>query len=201
MALIQAIAAFVATNLDDILVLLLFFAQGQHPRRSIILGQYLGFSLLVLLSLPGYWGSSWVPRSGLGLLGLVPLAIGLKLLFFRGDDEAIAAPELKSSPRRWPFLAPIVYQVAAVTLANGGDNISIYLPLFANQSRWSLLVILATFFSLVGLWCALAIALVQQPVIARNLGDRAHRWIPWVFIGLGLYILWDSGTIAHVIPR
>jgi cadmium resistance transport/sequestration family protein len=196
---VQATAAFIATNLDDILVLMLFFSQTHRSRLQIVLGQYLGFGVLVLLSLPGYFGGALVPKAGIGLLGLLPLAIGLKMLWQPSTSES-AAPEIATNLARpgWlgHLLSPLIYQVAAVTIANGGDNISIYVPLFAGKTAGGLLTILGTFCCLVGLWCWLAIALIRQPAIANLLLNYGERLVPWVFIALGIYILHESGTIT-----
>jgi cadmium resistance protein CadD (predicted permease) len=196
--ILQAAGAFVATNLDDILVLMLFFAQPHHSRRQVIGGQYLGFGFLVLLSLPGYLGGLWIPRAGIGLLGLVPLAIGLKLLWPKADEGEVAVPAAAPSHRKHRFLAPLTAQVAALTVANGGDNIGIYVPLFANKTLVGLLATLGTFGMLVGVWCGLAIALVRHPPIAQILTERGEKLVPWVFILLGCYILYESGTVTYV---
>lgn len=197
--IVQATVAFFATNLDDILVLMLFFSQAHCSRLQVVLGQYLGFGALVLLSLPGYFGGALVPKAWIGLLGLLPLAIGFKMLWKKAEGES-AAPEISASPAcsGWigHLLSPLVYQVAAVTIANGGDNISIYIPLFAGKNVGGLLTVLGTFFLLVGVWCLLAIALVRQPAIAKLFTAYGDRLVPWVFMALGSYILYESGTVT-----
>lgn len=197
----SAVAAFIATNLDDILVLMLFFAQTQQHRIQIVIGQYLGFGVLVLLSLPGYFGGALIPKAWIGLLGLIPLAIGLKLLW-KPEQGETAAPEIDKSPVRpsWlgNLLSPLIYQVAAVTIANGGDNISIYIPLFAGKTPIGLTTILVTFWLMVGLWCFLALGLIRQPAIGQLLTAYGDRLVPWVFIALGLYILAESHTITDL---
>jgi cadmium resistance transport/sequestration family protein len=198
---VSAVAAFIATNLDDILVLMLFFAQTQQHRIQIVIGQYLGFGVLVLLSLPGYFGGALLPKAWMGLLGLIPLAIGLKLLW-KPEQGETAAPEIDKSPVRpsWlgNLLSPLIYQVAAVTIANGGDNISIYIPLFAGKTPIGLTTILVTFWLMVGLWCCLALGLIRQPTIGQLLTAYGDRLVPCVFIALGLYILADSHTITDL---
>ena len=77
-ALLTGISVFVATNIDDIVILTLFFSQpNQYLRRHIILGQYLGFTALIGASLVGYFGGLFVPKAWIGLLGFVPIAIGI----------------------------------------------------------------------------------------------------------------------------
>ncbi len=200
------ITAFAATNIDDIIILLLFFAQvdANFRSRHIVIGQYLGFTFLILASLPGFLGGLVVPQEWIGLLGLLPIAIGIKQLVERQNDTAqvqTVTSELERSSLRnskIPFLSsvlsPQTYQVAAVTVANGGDNISIYIPLFAGSSFISLGVILCVFFLMVGVWCAVAYRLARQPTIARVLNRYGHAVVPFVLIGLGLFILYERGT-------
>lgn len=191
--------AFTATNLDDIVVLLLFFSQVDTVlrRRHIVTGQYLGFTLLVLISLPGFFGSLLLPQAWVGVLGIVPLAIGISRLLNREDDvesEAEASPSVASLAS---FLSPQTYGVAATTIANGSDNIGIYVPLFAHCTWTSLTVILGVFFSLVAAWCYAAYRLTQVPAIASTLTRYGSSLVPFVLMGLGIMILVESHTLEE----
>jgi cadmium resistance transport/sequestration family protein len=205
-AFLAAITAFVATNIDDIIILLLFFTQvdAKFRRRHIVFGQYLGFTLLIIASLPGFFGGLVVPHEWIGLLGLLPIAIGLKQLVDRQEDttqvQTVTSDLEASSPTNSAVsflssvLNPQTYKVAAVTVANGGDNISIYIPLFAGNTLISLGVILGVFFVMVGVWCAIAYRLTRQTTIARVLSRYGHAVVPFVLIGLGLFIMYERGT-------
>lgn len=207
-ALTVGITAFAATNIDDIIILLLFFTQvdAQFRIRHIVIGQYLGFTLLVLASLPGFLGGLLVPREWIGLLGLLPVTIGLNQLVNRQEDSEqvqTVTSDFKPSSHPNPIvsfflsvLKPNTYKVAAVTVANGGDNISIYIPLFAGSNFATLGVILGVFFFMVGVWCAIAYRLTRQSIIARVLSRYGHAVIPFVLIGLGLFILYERGTFT-----
>ncbi len=199
-AISTAMTAFTATNLDDILILLLFFSQvnAVFLRRHIVFGQYLGFSALVLVSLPGFFGSLIFPPDWIGMLGLLPIAIGLSRLLNPETDDSEASAELQQSEKSFfsSFLSPQTYSVAAVTVANGGDNIGIYMPLFASNTLESLGVILAVFFAMVGVWCYAAYRLIQMPAIADTLTRYGNQLVPFVLIGLGIAILAKSGTLA-----
>ncbi|MCY7321123.1 MAG: cadmium resistance transporter [Phormidesmis sp. CAN_BIN36] len=195
------ISAFVATNLDDVVILMLFFAQTNSTFRPkhIVVGQYLGFSVLLLASLPGFLGGLIVPKSWIGLLGLVPIVIGLhQLIHLKSEDnqtQMITSPSSDSKASTLAeFLAPQSYQVAAVTIANGGDNIGIYLPLFARSDLVSLSVILSVFLMMVGMWCYIANQLVRHPIVARVFMRYGSAIVPFVLIGLGVFILIDSDT-------
>jgi cadmium resistance transport/sequestration family protein len=202
--ILTSITAFIATNLDDVVVLIVFFTQVDRSFRPwhIVIGQYLGFWALLLLSLPGYWGGTLLPPTGIGLLGLVPLAIGLKLLFSKNQDDDSAQLTSHSFLQKIPdFLQPQILKVAAVTIANGGDNIGIYVPLFASKNLGGLLVTITTFLLMMGAWCWLAWCLVKQPSIGQLFSKYGDRLVPWVFIILGCYILYENGTVTYVIQH
>jgi cadmium resistance transport/sequestration family protein len=192
------ITAFVVTNLDDVMILMLLFSQADAVlrRRHIVTGQYLGFTALVLASLPGFFGGMLIPQSWIGMLGIIPMAIGVNRLLSRSeaeDDEAAAIQDLPSSPLA--FLSPQTASVAAITFANGGDNIGIYVPLFTNCTLESLFVILTIFLSLVGVWCYAAYRLMHLPMISDMLTRYGNLMVPFVLIGLGVMILNESHTL------
>ncbi|WP_017318634.1 cadmium resistance transporter [Mastigocladopsis repens] len=207
-AFTEGVIAFVATNIDDILILLLFFSQvdANFRRRHIVIGQYLGFAAIILASLPGFFGGLLVPREWIGFLGLLPIAIGLKQLMNKEQETTevqTLTSDFKQSSHSNPivsvllsFLHPQAYKVAAVTLANGGDNISIYIPLFAGKSFASLGVTLSVFFLMVGVWCAIAYLLARQSAIAYILSRYGRATVPFVLIGLGLFIMYERGTFS-----
>jgi cadmium resistance transport/sequestration family protein len=200
-AISKGLTAFTATNLDDILILLLFFSQvnATFSKRHIVLGQYLGFGVLVLLSLSGFFSTLIMPQEWVGLLGILPMAIGLNRLFApeTDDTEAESLPEIQKHSWLSGLLSPQVYSVAAVTFANGGDNVSIYVPLFASATWESLLVMLGVFFAMVGVWCYTAYRLVQLPAIANTFNSYGNQIVPFVLIGLGILILIDSHTLEN----
>ena len=199
-AISTGMTAFTATNLDDILILLLFFSQvnAVFRRRHIVFGQFLGFTALVLASLPGFFGRLIFPPDWIGMLGLLPIAIGLSRLLDPETDDSEAEAELEQSENSFfsSFLSPQTYSVAAVTVANGGDNIGIYVPLFASNTLESLAVILGVFFAMVGVWCYAAYRLIQMRAIADTLTRYGNQLVPFVLIGLGIAILVKSGTLA-----
>jgi cadmium resistance transport/sequestration family protein len=205
------IIAFAVTNIDDIIILLLFFSQVDNKlgRQHIVAGQYLGFTAIIIASLPGFFGGLVVPREWIGLLGLLPIAIGIKQLVSREKEIAqvqTVTSDFKYASSRNPIVAflfsvldPQTYKVAAVTVANGGDNISIYIPLFAGNQLASLGVILGVFFVMVGVWCAIAYFLTRQPTIAYVLSRYGKHVVPFVLIGLGLSIMYERGTFGLLI--
>ena len=180
--------SFISTNIDDIFMLMLFFAQCHTlcAKAKVAAGQYLGIGVLTALSLLGAFGLRLLPSQYIGLLGLFPLALGAKALLASSSDEHSQETEGNTSS------APGLLSVALVTIAGGGDNIGIYIPLFAGFRTAELLCALVVFAMSTGLWCLLADRLSRLPVIQNIIHRYKHILIPIVLIGLGLYILVDA---------
>jgi cadmium resistance transport/sequestration family protein len=199
--IIAGISSFIATNIDDIIILMLFFSQvsDRLRPRHIIIGQYLGFSVLIFASLPGLLGGLIISHEWIGLLGIVPIIIGIKQLLSRDkdeDEEAIQTVSYSSTMNSLlsKFFSRQTYSIAAVTVANGGDNIGIYIPLFASGDLLSFGIILIVFYLLIGVWCALAYLLTRHPTIGKLLARYGNAIVPFVLIGLGIYILVKNET-------
>ncbi|MCC4300089.1 cadmium resistance transporter [Aurantimonas coralicida] len=194
-----AVSAFVATNIDDIFVLMLFFSQVGPDLRSsdIYAGQYLGFAAIVAVSFLGFVAGFLLPRPWIGLLGFVPIAIGIRHIYAgREKADGFTSFDGRSTASRGGVLGravrPQILNVAAVTFANGGDNFGIYIPFFAAMRPSALGVTVATFFGLIAVWCWLGSTLSRVPAIGRALRRYSQIIVPFVFIGLGLYILAEN---------
>ncbi|MBE9104367.1 cadmium resistance transporter [Nostoc cf. edaphicum LEGE 07299] len=193
--------AFIATNIDDIVILLLFFSQinANFRPRHIVAGQFLGFTVLLILSLSGLFGGLVLSKNWIGLLGLLPMSIGISSLVNQEEDsskEVVATREEASTITS--FFSPQAYSVAAVTIANGSDNISVYVPLFASCNLESFLVIIGLFFLLLGVWCYVAYKLINNRVIADVLTHYINNLVPFILIGLGVFIVLKSEALSPI---
>jgi cadmium resistance protein CadD (predicted permease) len=171
------ITTFAVTNIDDAFLLTFFFAR-RIPMRRIVAGQYAGFAAIVGLSLIGVWGALAVPHRWIRLLGALPLAIGVKRLLQArrsGAEQSLAGTESVAS-------------IALVTLSNGADNISVYLPFFV-LGRSNLWLILMEYAALVALWCFAGKWLGSHSLILRSLDKWGHWVVPLVFVGMGIFVL------------
>ena len=198
-AITTGIVAFSATNVDDFIILLLLFSQVNNTFRRwhILIGQYLGFGALVLASFPGFIGGLIVPRHWIGLIGLIPIAIGLSYLLNQEEEESEQVKtELSEEYAIASLFSPQVYSVAAITLVNGSDNISVYIPLFANSDLGNVAFIIGIFFVLVGVWCYVADKLTHQQAIASILTRYGNAIAPFILIGLGAFIVLDSQALS-----
>jgi cadmium resistance protein CadD (predicted permease) len=174
-ALITGVIAFSATNIDDIVFLTVFFSQARQ-HWHVVVGQYLGFTALVFVSLVGFLGGQILPHDWLRLLGIVRMAIGIKKLFARRDAESQRA-------------GTGMLSVAAVTFSNGSDNIGIYAPLFAVSDSRRLIVLVGVLYVLLAVWCAIGYLIHQKRTVAYALKRWGHWIVPVILIGLGIYIL------------
>lgn len=186
-----AAMTFIATNIDDLLILVLLFSQvgPAYSRRHIVAGQTLGFASLVAFSLVlGLAGGILIPEPWLALLGLVPLALGVRVLLSRHEGENVPALEIGGRSA----LAVPAFQVAALTIANGGDNVGVYVPLFARGNPAELLITLIVFFGMLAAWLAFGMRLTRRPVVAGLMARYGRVAMPLVLILLGVLILADG---------
>jgi cadmium resistance protein CadD (predicted permease) len=186
------VAAFVSTNIDDLFILMIFFATLRLPSVQIILGQYIGMGSLMGISLVGSLITLVVPRNIIGLIGLFPIAIGIKELLEsqnKGDkeeDEKLTK-KLRRKKIQLPFLT-----VAAVTFS-GSEEIGVYTTLFAtNKEVEAIITLISVTMVLTAFWCFLANYLVKHSLLADIFRSIGSRVLPYVLIGLGLYILVEA---------
>ncbi|MFB7172298.1 cadmium resistance transporter [Streptomyces sp. NPDC056254] len=191
----QAAGLFAVTNIDDILILALFFAQGAGRRgstRKIVLGQYLGFAAILAVAVAAAFGATFLPESAIPYLGLLPLALGLKAARQAWKHRDEDGGDEGEAPRS----GPTAMAVAAVTFANGGDNIGVYVPVFATAGIGGMSVYAAVFLILVAVWCFAGKFFATRPVIAKALARWGHILLPVVLIAIGLLILIEGGAFG-----
>jgi cadmium resistance protein CadD (predicted permease) len=186
------IAAFFSTNIDDLFILMVFFATLRFPSFQIVLGQYIGMGSLMGVSLAGSLITLVFPRNLIGLIGLFPIAIGIKELLElhkkddKEDDDKLAK-KLRSKKIQLPFLT-----VASVTFS-GGEEIGIYTTLFAtNNEGAAIITLISVVMVLTAFWCFLAYYLIKHSFLADIFRSIGSRVLPYVLIGLGLYILAEA---------
>jgi cadmium resistance protein CadD (predicted permease) len=190
-----AAVVFVSTNVDDILLIAMLFADRALAPRAVISGQFLGIGALVALSAVAGVAALAVPEGYIALLGAVPLFLGLQRLWRlrRGDTSGETEGAGAERTHRDPSTTSGIVSVALLTIANGGDNLGVYVPLFARDPSVIALYSLV-FVVLTGVWCLIGYALVNH----RPIGERLTRYgrvaLPLVLIGLGVWIL--SGARA-----
>ncbi len=191
---------FISTNIDDIFLLAAFFADPKLLRRSIVFGQFLGIALLVLASTVAAVLALTIPPEWVALLGLAPLYLGLQKLpdLWRKplEDEDGEILTIQAQEHRVEkSLHSQILAVMGVTIANGGDNIGVYVPLFATSIN-SIATYSAIFAAMTAIWCGMGYLLVKNKVLGGIIRKYGHKIFPVVLIILGIHIL--SGAIGLI---
>ena len=190
---VTSIILYSGTAVDLLIILMLFFAK-RKSRKDIIniyLGQFLGSVSLILLSLLFAFVLHYIPsKEILGLLGLIPIFLGLKVLFLGDSDgEAIAKEGLRKDNKNLIFL------VAMITFAScGADNIGVFVPYFITLNLANLIVALLTFLVMIYLLVFSAQKLAQVPSVGETLEKYSRWFIAVVYLGLGMYILIENNS-------
>ncbi|HGD5146112.1 TPA: CadD family cadmium resistance transporter [Streptococcus agalactiae] len=190
---VTSIILYSGTAVDLLIILMLFFAK-RKSRKDIIniyLGQFLGSVSLIFLSLLFAFVLNYIPsKEILGLLGLIPIFLGLKVLLLGDSDgEAIAKDGLRKDNKNLIFL------VAMITFAScGADNIGVFVPYFTTLNLANLIVTLLTFLVMIYLLVFSAQKLVQVPSVGETLEKYSRWFIAVVYLGLGMYILIENNS-------
>ncbi len=179
----RAAAMFAVTNVDDLVLLAVFFGRtvGRRGALKVVVGQFLGFAAILAVSVAGALGARLLPEGAVRWLGVLPLLLGVRAAWqawraWRQDDDE-------------PPPAAGVLGIALVCFANGGDNVGVYVPAFAATGPAGLVGYVAVFLAGVAVWCAAGRFLATRPGVARVLARWGHVVLPLVLIALGVLIL------------
>lgn len=190
--MVTAVAAFAGTTIDDLVILSALFvarrATGRPRVTAIMGGQYVGFVAILACALLAAAGLAVIPQRWIGLLGLVPVGFGLWSLWrLRGTDG-----------QSGPVLAVTGTRIAALTFANGADNISVFTPLFRTLGWGGSLVAVGEFLVLIAVWCGAGALLGGHAAMVGGLSRVGHWLVPVVFIAVGAVIVTASGLPGEI---
>ena len=185
--LMTSIIAFASTNIDDIFILTLLFGDKRYRIPDIYFGHYLGFILLIIISVAGSLIGNFIDSEYIGLLGLFPLYLGVKQIFQLINNRN------KLIEYQIPGKTGIL-NVAVITFANGGDNIGTYIPLLSPMAVNEKIVMIIIFLSMLLVWLLSAKYLTSHPVLTQVLSKYGHFITPFVLCLLGIYILYENGS-------
>ena len=193
--IILAIMAFLATNLDDIFILMSFFAINDNRTVEVVIGQYMGFIFIISFSLFSYFFKIIIPPAYLPLLGIFPILIGLKYLWnYRRDIKQGILLERslgrsKDSEDGKSSSVKKIFHVAAVTVSNGGDNLGVYIPLYLSLNIMQIGITTTTFLIMIGIWCFIGYLIVNNGIFREKISKYGHIIFPLILITIGLWIL------------
>jgi len=198
-SIISAIAVYISTSIDYLFILLIIFSQS-HTRkgmRHIIWGQYLGTSVLVAVSLFAAYVLNFIPQDWIiGLLGLIPIYLGIRVAVIgeeeEEEEEVVEKLESRGTSR-------LFWTVALITIASGGDNLGIYIPYFTSLAFSEILIALVVFVISIAILCFISYKLAKISFVSVTLEKYERIIVPIVFIGLGIFILVENGTIQTLL--
>ena len=165
---------------------------GAGSRRAWVLLGFLASAIcLVSVAAIGVAVGSWLDPAAVGYLGLAPLSLGLYALYrqYRAVEPEPGLERLEAGSDIGLGLASF-----SLMLGNSGDSLAVLLPLLAESSRESLLLIIATYLLAALAWAGLSIAIAGREALARRIERSGSKLVPWILILVGIYILLDTAT-------
>lgn len=204
-----AVAAYAATNIDNLFVLLAFLAETSGQRRRVIAGQFAGSLTLIAGSMLLAALLTRLPTGYVGLLGILPIGVGLGKAWTRfrpgntgnTDQKQAAQATARTGSPVTPATAGAGsswWTVACVAVANGSDNLAIYVPLYASHSHGEGMLISVVFVAMVGLWCAAAVWLVEHPLLGAPIRRYGTALLPLVLLIIGVSVIVQNDTLRIV---
>ena len=196
--IVSAIAVYVSTSIDYLLIRMIIVSQRHTKRKmkGIIGGQYLGMGTLVAFSLFAAYVLNLIPEDWIvGLLGLIPLFLGVRVAL-RGEDqedEGVLEKLEEGGANR------LLWTVTLITIASGGDNLGIYIPYFTSLTWPETTVALIVFAISIAVLCYISYKLSKISLVAETIEKYKQPVVAVVFIGLGIYIMVENGTIQTLL--
>lgn len=193
------VTAYISTSVDYLLILMAIFSANKNYKLQIYLGDLIGTSILVGISLLLACVLNIVPQTWiLGLLGLVPIIMGLKILYnlyinkaTDEDDDEVMVQQTLSKNRK------LIINVVTITIVTcGADNIGVYVPLFTQLNAPALTTVLITLFVMLTIFYFLGLLITRMPIIANLLEKWGDLITAIVYLLIGTMILTESGTIS-----
>lgn len=186
------VGSFIATNIDNLLILVVLQGANAGRRSAVLLGFVISTIAVMCASAVGLALGSLVGPGLIGYLGIVPLLLGCHMLYQAWRSSEHDSPELRGADSRGE--PGIWFSTFILMFSNSGDSIAVFLPLLAESGRAALLVIVCVYLLSALSWAALSYLISGQRELAARIEKRAEKIIPWMMIGIGIYILMDSST-------
>jgi cadmium resistance transport/sequestration family protein len=198
-SIFSASAVYISTSIDYLFILLIIFSQSHTKKglRQIYWGQYLGTGILVMVSLFAAYVLNFIPQDWIiGLLGLIPIYLGIRVVVTGEEEEEEEEVAEKLEARG---TSRLFWTVALITIASGSDNLGIYIPYFASLSVSEIIIALVVFVISVALLCFISFKLAKISFVSTTLEKYERVIVPIVFIGLGIFIMIENGTIQTLL--
>jgi cadmium resistance protein CadD (predicted permease) len=186
-----AAGAYVATNLDNFILLVSLLARYRNHTSSVVAGY---FTCMLILGFVGLWigkAANIAPVEYLGLLGFVPISIGAFELIQlrRGKAKVTVAKEKSVDGVQKVFMTTLFSQ-----LSNGADTIVVFGVLFIDSMPSADILTILTLAAMAVIFVFVGIYAVRHPALCEWIDRYAYRVMPFVLIIVGVYILANTAT-------
>jgi cadmium resistance protein CadD (predicted permease) len=183
---------FIATNIDNLLLLVMLLGANARRRSAVLLGFLCSTIAVICVSALGVAVEGAIGPALIGYLGIVPMLLGVHMLYQNWSGGSSADDEIEISadttePRIW-------WSTFILMFSNSGDSVAVFLPLLAESGRSALLFIVCSYLAMAVLWSGLSYLISGHQTLARRLEHRAEKFVPWIMIAVGFYILMDTAT-------
>ncbi len=186
-----AAGAYAATNLDNFILLVALLARYRN-RTSYVVAAYL--ACVLIFGFVGLWigkAADIAPVEYLGLLGLVPISIGVVELIQlrRGKAKVTVAKEESDDGEQKVFVTTLSSQ-----LGNGADTIVVFGVLFIDSVPSADFLTILTLAAMAVIFVGVGIYAVRHPALCEWIDRYAYRVMPFILIIVGVYIVANTAT-------
>jgi cadmium resistance protein CadD (predicted permease) len=180
---VVATLAFFGTMFDNFFAFAAQLVVTDRSRyRRVGWAQAIGVATLIVLA--GGIGSllAPIPLPWVGLLAIAPWALGWHAWRHRAEP---ASEQFRRG----------AITTFTLTLALGGDNLAVWIPLLRASGVVHSVVTVLTFVVCEALFVVSAQVLTLHPRIVKWGDEHAAGLTPWVYFALGVLILFECGTV------
>ena len=179
MIFLISLIAFVSSNIDDIIILTVLFAQavGKKDRVNILIGQYVGIFTLLFVSFVIATFLVKATNMPLNWLFIVPMLLGINKLIEKKNNEDFSQPTIS------------IFQVVILTIASGADNIGIYIPMIIKQSLNETVIFLIVFALMVPIWWFVGKKIGSLETIKKMIKKNEKLVVTLIYFVIGIWII------------
>ena len=140
-------------------------------------------SLIIVVALSFTGLSYFVPPAMLGYLGLLPIVLGLRILFYHSAGSDSAARSKTGA-----------VSVAVVLAANSLDTVATFAAMFAESETVVRLALIVGFVASAVVLLSLVLRFAPRLSKLTDKGPTTQRIAAVIMILVGIYVLLDTGT-------
>jgi cadmium resistance protein CadD (predicted permease) len=190
-----AASAFIGTNLDNLVLLMALYSRYDQKSGIVTAGYFAGMLLIGAVCLLIGEAGEFFPLAYLGMLGVIPIFIGVVALIklFLGKNTNQAHDTSVKHSHMAIFMAVLMTQ-----LGNGADSIITFSVLYADSTDSSDYLIVTTFIGMICLFAWLAYYSLKHRRLSEILVKYGHFVTPFILILVGVYIILN--TASDLVP-